>query len=72
MKYLSILALVLLTGCASQSYKNSITDGVVETITGKDYSRNAARCMSIKDQCHSAEYAEWAQENGQIACACNE
>jgi hypothetical protein len=35
MKYLSILALVLLTGCASQSFKNSITDGVVETIQEK-------------------------------------
>jgi major membrane immunogen (membrane-anchored lipoprotein) len=35
MKYLLIIALLLLTGCASQSFKNSITDGLLRQLQEK-------------------------------------
>lgn len=71
MKYLILLIAVTLTGCASQSVKEHAQDRLFEAATGKDYSRNPAGCASIKRQCAAEDYAQWTQENGQIACACN-
>ncbi|WP_334061987.1 hypothetical protein [Alteromonas genovensis] len=71
MKYLSILSMLLLSGCSSQSFKDKATDQIFEQVTGKEYSRNAAQCSSVKRQCTDGQYEEWTQENGQKACACN-
>ena len=71
MKYLSILFILLLSGCSSQSFNDKVTDQILEQVTGKEYSRNGAQCPSIKRQCTGGKYEEWTQENGQIACACN-
>jgi len=71
MKYLSILFILLLSGCSSQSFKEQVTDQIFEQATGNEYSRNAAQCPSIKRQCSGGKYEEWTKENGQKACACN-
>jgi len=71
MKYLSILLLVLITGCTSQSYSESAADKLLEAITGKEYSRNASQCLRIKNSCQQGSYEEWTLENGKKACACN-
>ncbi len=71
MKKLSLLILVLLSGCASQSIKEQVEDNLFEAATGKDYSRNPAHCENIKRQCAHQDYAQWIQKNGLIACACN-
>jgi hypothetical protein len=71
MKYLSISFMLLLSGCSSQSFNDKVTDQIFEQVTGKDYSRNAAQCSSVKRQCTGGKYEEWTQENGKKSCACN-
>ena len=62
--------MLFLSGCSSQSFRDSVTDQVFEKVTGTEYSRNGAQCSSVQRQC-AGIYEEWEQENGQKACACN-
>lgn len=71
MKYFSIILLVVISGCSSQSFSDGVADQVLESVTGKDFSRNAAQCPLIKSQCSDGNYEEWPLENGQTGCACN-
>ncbi len=71
MKYFSILAIVIISGCSSQSFSDGVTDQILERVTGKDFSRNEAQCPRIKSNCSGGNYEEWILENGETGCACN-
>lgn len=71
MKYLTLLAVLLMTGCSSMNIKKEVADAVFENVTGKQMSQNSARCAEVQRTCGNGNYTEWRQENGQKACACN-
>ncbi len=75
MKYLSLLTIILISGCSSQPIShqiaNAILSSVFEGATNTDISHNAASCPNIKRSCSDGNYQEWLQKNGQKACACN-
>jgi len=71
MKYIFLIAILLLSGCSSQSSKDQLADIVFEAVTGKDISRNSASCSELKRRCTGGNYEEWPQQNGQIGCVCN-
>lgn len=72
MKYIYLSFILLLFGCSSQSLEEQLTDTGIEAITGKEYSRNPGSCASIARKCGThGDYQEWYQENGKLACACN-
>lgn len=71
MKYISILVLILISGCTSQSFSERTADKVLRAITGQEYSRNSSECLRIKNSCQQGNYTEWLLENGKKACACN-
>ncbi|MBB1437302.1 hypothetical protein H5202_01205 [Shewanella sp. SG41-4] len=71
MKYLSIVIIALLLGCSSQDFSAQVNDEFIEKVIGGEYSRNGARCKTIKNQCPDGQYEEWIQKSGEKACACN-
>lgn len=73
MKYFYLVCVLLISGCAYHSLEQELQDKTLESITGKNYSRNPASCPRIKQRCGThGNYQEWYQENGKLACACNE
>ena len=71
MKFIFLVFLLIMSGCSTQSLKEQIADTTFGAITGSDYSRNPASCPRIRMQCAGGNYEEWIQDNGQLACACN-
>jgi PBP1b-binding outer membrane lipoprotein LpoB len=75
MKYLSLLIIVLISGCSSQPISHQIADVIFEKTfekaTNTDISYSAASCPNVKRTCSSGNYQEWYQKNGKKACACN-
>jgi hypothetical protein len=73
LKYLYLSIVILVSGCSSQSLEEQLTDTALEAITGKEYSRNTASCARIEKRCGThGNYQEWYQDNGKLACACND
>ncbi|MGV2872871.1 hypothetical protein [Colwellia sp. E150_009] len=75
MKYLSLLIIILISGCSSQPVShqvaNVILGKVFEKTTSTKISHNASSCPNVKRTCSSGNYQEWYQKNGKKACACN-
>jgi hypothetical protein len=71
MKYLSLLLIILISGCSSQQVGNFILSGVFDKATKTEVSHNAASCVNIKRNCSNGNYEEWYQKNGNKSCACN-
>ena len=75
MKYLTLLTIILISGCSSQPVSHQIADvifkEVFEKATDTDISYNAASCPNVKRSCSKGNYQEWYQNNGKLACACN-
>lgn len=72
MKYLPIIFMLLVASCSSTSLKEQVTATTIEAITGSKVTYNGAQCPSIKQRCGTeGTYNEWYQENGRLACACN-
>jgi len=73
LKYLYLSTVLLVSGCSSQSLEEQLTDTAFEAITGKEYSRDSSSCPRLKQRCGThGDYQEWYQDNGKIACACND
>jgi hypothetical protein len=73
LKYFYLSTILLLSACSTQSLKDQLTDTALEAITGKEYSRNSSSCPLIKKKCGTnGNYQEWYQDNGKLACACND
>ena len=75
MKYLSLLLIILISGCSSQPFSHQVADAIFEQtfekVTNTDISYNASSCPSVKRNCSSGSYQEWYQKDGKKACACN-
>jgi hypothetical protein len=75
MKYLSLLLIILISGCSSQPFSHQVADAIFEQtfekVTNTDISYNASSCPSVKRNCSSGSYQEWYQKGGKKACACN-
>lgn len=72
MKYLYLLLIILLlSSCSSRALTEQIAEQALEHVTGSDISYNGASCPNIKRSCSHGNYEEWYQENGKLACACN-
>ncbi len=75
MKYLSLLLVILISGCSSQPFSHQVADVIFEQAfekaTNTDISYNASSCPSVKRNCSSGNYQEWYQKDGKKACACN-
>lgn len=75
MKYLSLLIIILISGCSSQPVSHQIANVILgeifEKVTKTDVSYNAASCPNVKRNCSNGNYQEWYQQNGKKACACN-
>lgn len=75
MKYLSLLTIILISGCSSQPVSHQIANVIFGTVfektTSTNISHNAASCPNVKRTCSSGNYHEWNQKNGKKACACN-
>jgi len=75
MKYLSIITIILISGCSSQPVSHQVANvvfgKVFEKTTNSKVSDNTASCPIVKRTCSTGTYKEWYQNNGKKACACN-
>jgi hypothetical protein len=69
---LTLALLLLLTACSSREVSEAVAEIAIEAIADVDISHNALHCPTVKNNCGvNGNYQEWYQENGQLACACN-
>jgi hypothetical protein len=71
----SILLLIIsliVTGCSSNKVSETVAEIAIEALGNVDISYHAAQCPTVKNNCGlNGHYEEWTQENGKLACACN-
>ncbi len=64
--------LFVLQGCTSSQVNDAAAQIALEAITNTDISYSATQCPQVKNNCGAnGDYVEWTQEDGSVACACN-
>lgn len=68
----AMVLLLILMACSSTTVNETVAEIAIEALAYVDISYNELQCPSIKNNCGvNGYYEEWIQENGQVACACN-
>lgn len=71
MKKVTLLFLLLmLAACSSTTLNEQLKASAVSAVTGIPVAYSDAQCRNLHCD-FEQEYVEWRQENGQLACACN-
>ncbi|MBL4940886.1 MAG: hypothetical protein JKY81_04400 [Colwellia sp.] len=69
-KLVWLLLPLMLTACSSTTLKEQLKASAVTATTGIPVGYSEAQCRNMR--CDAGqEYVEWRQNNGQLACACN-
>ena len=63
------LSLVLMA-CSSTTLNEQLKASAVTAITGVPVAYSENQCRQLRCDANQT-YVEWQQENGQLACACN-
>jgi len=73
MKIMTMLILsLLLMACSSATVNETVAEIAIEALGNVDISYHAEQCPAVKNNCGvNGHYEEWIQENGKLACACN-
>jgi len=61
---------IMLSACSSTTVNDHLKASAVTALTGIPVGYSDAQCRNMRCDANQ-NYVEWLQEDGQLACACN-